>query len=375
MNSLSLSLSYIKTILTTAVVVLVLIISLNYFVDPGANYYRSGGEFPDRYAKSLVNSDHGLHWSSNTISSRDLSLALSRYTKDADCVVIGNSHSIQIGTYGKIKPLDDICDEILNLSVAGGGIDDILILSYLAIKNGPPKKIILDFGAWTLSQKEDFIEPIARIKSSSQYADKYKSAQLAILEIDQKSSIFFDKYLNLINLEYTNRSISLLWKFIQDKKLSTGIVNVEKKINTLSGIDSAVRLPDGSLVYPKKHIKNKKYTPIPGEYYYYKNRTGKLVSNVNSIDAVKKILLFIMGSEVTPIVLLVPYHENLLKFKKSITVVSMNKNENILRQVGKDLGVSVIGSYNPVNIGCQANEFYDFQHPTRECLDRIKLEK
>jgi hypothetical protein len=369
------SLSYIKTIFTTTVVVLVLIISLNYFVDPGANYYRSGGKFPDRYAKSLVNSDHGLHWSSNTISSRDLSLALSLYAKDSDCVVIGNSHSIQIGTYGKIKPLDDVCDKILNLSVAGGGIDDILILSYLAIKNGPPKKIILDIGPWTLSRKEDFIEPKAGIRSSSRYADKYRSAQLAILEIDQKSGIFFEKYLNLINLEYTKRSASLLWKFIQEKKMPISIVNVEKKFNTLSGIDSAVKLPDGSLVYPKSHINKQKHTPIPEEYFFYKNRTGKLVSKANSINALKKILLFIMESEVTPVVLLVPYHENLLKFKKSITVTSMNKNENILRQVGRELRVSVIGSYNPISVGCQANEFYDFQHPTRECLDRIKLEK
>ena len=136
------NLLYIRKILTLVATLLIAIISLNYFVDPGAIYYRSGGNFPDMYAKSLLNSDNGLLWSSNTISDRELALGLSSHVETTDCVIIGSSNVMQIGTYGESRSLDATCNTILNLAVSGGEIADHLILTYLAIKNGSPKKIM-----------------------------------------------------------------------------------------------------------------------------------------------------------------------------------------------------------------------------------------
>jgi len=93
------NLLYIRNIFTIVVTLLTAIISLNYFVDPGAIYYRSGGNFPDMYAKSLLESDNGLLWSSNIISDRELALGLSSHVESADCVVIGSSNVMQIGTF------------------------------------------------------------------------------------------------------------------------------------------------------------------------------------------------------------------------------------------------------------------------------------
>jgi hypothetical protein len=371
------NLLYIRKILTLVATLLIAIISLNYFVDPGAIYYRSGGNFPDMYAKSLLNSDNGLLWSSNTISDRELALGLSSHVETTDCVIIGSSNVMQIGTYGESRSLDATCNTILNLAVSGGEIADHLILTYLAIKNGSPKKIILGVGAWTLAKESELMD--SSVKQSNRYSSNYHDAQLVILNSIQKDKISLAKYLNLINLEYTKKSISLLKKSIIGNNLFTGIQNVTKKVDVLIGTESAVRLPDGSLVYPSAYINMARETPIPKDYFYYKNRVGSrsgmLVSNPYFIDIYDRILSYILESGVVPIVILTPYHENLWKFNDSNIVMAMSKNEEIIRQLGKKLGVSVIGSYNPKNLGCESNEFYDFQHPTRECLSRIKREE
>ena len=369
------NLLYIRNIFTIVVTLLTAIISLNYFVDPGAIYYRSGGNFPDMYAKSLLESDNGLLWSSNIISDRELALGLSSHVESADCVVIGSSSVMQIGTYGEPRSLDGTCNTILNLAVSGGGIADHLILTYLAIKNGPPKKIILGVDAWILANKSESMG--SSVKLSSRYSANYEDAQLVILNSIQEDKVSLAKYLNLINLEYTKKSISLLWKWVSGNNSFIGISNVTKKVEVLIGTESAVELPDGSLVYPYAYINTAKEIPIPEDYFYYKNRTGSgsgmLASNTYFIDIYDRILSYIIESGVVPIVVLTPYHENLWKFKDSNIVMSMSKNEEIIRQLGKKLGVSVIGSYNPKNLGCKSNEFYDFQHATRECLSRIKM--
>ena len=365
-------LSYIKNIFFTTITTITIVIVVNYFVDPGAIYSRSGDKFPKEYAKSLTKSDNGLYWSSETVSERDLTVSLSSYIGSVDCVIIGSSHVMQISNYGNHKSLNEVCNSILNLAVSGGGIEDHLVLTYLAIKNGSPKKIILGVDAWTLTQKSNSIG--SRVESSDKYFANYKAAQIEILKSIQKSNVDFIKYLNLINLEYFVKSVSLLWKQINGEDSLKRITNVKEKIDVIKGVKNAVKLPDGSLVYPSAYIDKTKENAIPKEYFYYKNRTGNTISNSYFINIYNQILSYIIKSGVEPIILLTPYHKNLWKFKGSSIVSSISKNEEVIKKIGSSLGISVLGSYDPVKLGCENHEFYDFQHATRECLTRITKE-
>lgn len=370
--------AYIKNILTTTSSLLIIIITLNYFVDPGAVYFKSvdlKDDFAERYAKSLVESDNGLLWSSISVTDRNLAEKLSFHTKDIDCVVIGSSHVMEIGNYAKPTQLNDFCVSSLNLAVSGAGLADLLTLTYLAIHNGPPKKIILEVGPSTLSGKPPL--NTTRLVSSSQYYSNYSLANLAILKstINQDSRFYFTKYFNLLNLQYTKRSISLLLKLINNNnnESSSSIVHLMQKVDVNVGIDSAVKLPDSSLVYPNKYIKKQEDIPIPKDLFYYKNRMGREVSNIESINIFEEILIYIINSNVIPIIILTPYHENLLKYKDSDIVRSMIKNEEVLKNLAKKQRVPLMGSYDPLNLGCNSNEFYDFQHAKRECLNKIRV--
>jgi hypothetical protein len=39
--------------------------------------------------------------------------------------------------------------------------------------------------------------------------------------------------------------------------------------------------------------------------------------------------------------------------------------------MGRRLGVKVIGSYNPVQVGCDVTDFYDGMHPTASGMKKV----
>ena len=67
-----------------------------------------------------------------------------------------------------------------------------------------------------------------------------------------------------------------------------------------------------------------------------------------------------------------PYHPKVWK-QKQPTVEAMKSIENKIHMLAKQLNITVIGSYNPVKIGCSKDEFFDGMHGTPKCL--IKLER
>ena len=70
------------------------------------------------------------------------------------------------------------------------------------------------------------------------------------------------------------------------------------------------------------------------------------------------------------VLILVPVYEKSyeLSIEKNNLLVEM---ENFYTNFAKDKNLKIIGSYNPIKADCKKNEFYDDDHPTEECIDRI----
>ena len=45
--------------------------------------------------------------------------------------------------------------------------------------------------------------------------------------------------------------------------------------------------------------------------------------------------------------------------------------EKRFRQFSKEHNIEIIGSYDPVQIGCDENEFYDGMHPKSSCMTAV----
>lgn len=89
--------AYLRYLIATTLAVLALAASLNFLIDPGSVYWSNHGRSA-AYAEALIKSEHGLWWPDNSLEDRAIKKALSKYSNSAECVVIGSSHVMQIGS-------------------------------------------------------------------------------------------------------------------------------------------------------------------------------------------------------------------------------------------------------------------------------------
>lgn len=357
--------TYLRYLLFTTILVLAACASINYFVDP-ANVYHSDQASSPAYADALIKSEFGLWWPENSLEDRDIKKQLSRYASLSECVVVGSSHIMQVGSARTLKSLGDQCSSILNLGVSGASIEDQFVLVYLSLKNGHPKKIVLGVDPWTFAFGKD-----ARW---SFYADDYKRARMEILgEVNQAGNENTDalgsKLRNLLSVDYTIRSVQKWTSNLQHDPNHRPLEPVIK-INESHGGEYPILFKDGSLLYSAKFLALVSTTRIPLGGVTY--ATNGVLNDLRAIDAYRLLLLWIKSKGVEPILLMTPYHPNVSKAPESPNARALAATEPIVRYLGSQLDLRVIGTYNPVTAECMDTEFYDFMHASPECLSKLR---
>ena len=349
----------------TAFAILAFAVSINLIVDPGG-VYRSDRNTPKSFGDSLIKSKYGLWWPEDSLSDREIKMALAKYSSHYDCIVIGSSHVMQVGSARKTNSLVEMCGSILNLGVSGGSIEDHFALAYLSLKDGHSKKVVLGIDPWTLAFGKDH--------RWAYYSGEYLQAKRnvfgdssVIANVEQSDSMQ-TKLRNLLSLEYTIRSVN---NALTDLKNESGrYLAIEAPKPDEAGAPHAILLRDGSLQYSAAYIAQAKEKAIPLGGVAY--GTNGVTNDPAAINAYKALLRWIKSKGVEPILLMTPYHQNVWKAADSKNTQVLKATEPIIRQLAIDLGLKVVGSYNPDVIGCSSSEFFDFMHPTAECLSKLE---
>lgn len=354
---------YLKILLIATSLLLACMASLNYFVDP-AGIYRAQSVSPSRYASELIRSDTGLLWPAGMFEERSLAKALSKHANKHDCVVIGSSHVMQISSFRNEKALKGVCKQLINLGVSGASLEDHFTLAFLSSRKALPNtKFILGVDPWTMTHNMD--------SRWLEYSVDYEEAHSEIIgalskESKPKEHKKPSKLANLLNAEYTKRSLVSL-----KRRMTHGPLQIQKGVvKEEIGIPDPVKLPDGSLIYSSNYIENSKKSSIPIGGSNYK--TIRDVSTERGVKEYKALLRWLIDRQHTPVVMMTPYHHNVWKAPDSKNVLAMQKTEEIILSVGKELGIEVIGSYQPEMFGCTEDEFYDFMHPKASCLAKLQ---
>ena len=68
--------------------------------------------------------------------------------------------------------------------------------------------------------------------------------------------------------------------------------------------------------------------------------------------------------------ILSPYHPDMYARMDSQKPIFL-EIEKWFRQFSKEHNIEIIGSYDPVQIGCDENEFYDGMHPKPSCMAKV----
>ena len=354
---------YLFTSLILTCISLFCVGTISYIVDP-ANIYHDSSDTrnsPSVFVDHLIKSQNGLLWPGDSWNIRDIKKSFVQNKTTIDCAVIGSSRVMQISSFRENKSLTNLCDSITNIGVAGGALEDYLALSYELInRKRKPNTFIFGIDPWTLNFGQDE-------RWERHYRDSYYSMKNMInpnSNVQENNRLSWLKYIaNLINPHYFFRSAKQIGR-------DDFVIEEAPEFDYSKGIDSAVLLPDGSVIYSNRFISdaNQKQVPIGGINY----RLGGHPFSEAAIELFSDLVKHLNKAGVSTIVILTPYQHNVWADKNSITVKSLMMVESRVRKLGDASGITILGSFNPNNIGCTPDEFFDFMHAKDSCLSKIK---
>lgn len=345
--------TYSLTALGTAASLIAAVATLNWTIDPAGLFHSS--PFGQQYAKALIESENGL-LQPNSVDDREFKSELTKYAGNFDCVVVGSSHIMQIGSERKHRSFPD-CKNILNLGVSGAAIEDHITLTWLALSSGKPRKLILGIDPWTFAYGKDE-------RWKVRFADSYISAQSMIEGSRPTEAASSNRWSSLVSSEYTTRSVGLLLKGALKPKIEPA-PSLDEDI----GGQFPIVLQDGSTVYSSEYITAAKTAKVPIGGTGYK--TTGVINEFRAVAAYQALINWVKSQGVQPVLLMTPYHQNVWLLDASPNVIAMIPTEKIVREIGLDLAVPVVGSYRPDAVNCAPNEFYDFMHPIASCLAKM----
>lgn len=156
-----------------------------------------------------------------------------------------------------------------------------------------------------------------------------------------------------------SRSDSAEW-YVSDKPLNVGFT----------------RLPDGSYTYSEyERMKSSDAVSEKARAYtagkVYMLDPGTVVDSTH-LAALRKLLMLIGEDGARAFVYLPPYHPLVYETLAADDRYRIIRDaETALRRMAADLGITVIGSYDPKSLGLSNADFYDGHHLTEGGLTKV----
>jgi len=260
-------------------------------------------------------------------------------TRQPKIIVMGSSRLMQAGnqTFG---------DKVLNLSVSGAAVEDMIALVGEATAKFDVAKVYLAADPWLFNQNstQDEWKSIAALYQNwlSQMQNRAGAPPVPFLtdaDIEQRRLNAVFAKLNLAALSTTNAAHEALAK----------------------------RSSDGVMIYDQSFA-NKTQTQIKAGFdHLLKYQVATYQHSSDYKEKYISLIKYLKRQDIEVAIVLSPYHPGLFdRITQEMPLYAEIEEE--IRQLGKDLDVTVLGSYDPALVGCGADEFYDGMHPKQSCM-------
>lgn len=258
-----------------------------------------------------------------------------------EALVIGSSRLMQVGSEVTNK-------SVLNLSVSGASIEDLVAIWGMASPKFNSRYVFLGADPWIFnSNSEQTRWTTLRSEYNSSMLDLGLTSELQNLNKGEPALI------SKIAIDFYNRVNH------SDVEATDDVPSVFDKIRR-----------DGSRVYNLSYA-NKTSDDVArnakSDFFYG-------MSNFRYADDVRitleRLVLTVARSDRQVVLILSPYHPALYE-RMTYGDRQFLKIENRFRKLAKDLGVQVIGSYDPHDVGCTSVEFFDGMHPKDSCMKKV----
>lgn len=362
---------YIRNIIAGTLFLLTCVAFLNFVVDPGSIYLKKimQQQKITQYVDELLKSQNGVVQES--WNERLVKIELAKYSNSYDCIIMGSSHIMQISTITNHGTIGAQCSSLLNLGVSGGSLEDFSIFSYIiSTQENLPKKVFVDISPWMFKFDID-----DRYKANI----GYHNSMLELLGVKSVNYVDELKYYykiskNLINYEYSKRTLKdIVNNFGKNNNVKSNEIVLVPKFNLEQGYINAVTLPDGSHSYGLEYIQNGKnrHGRIGTE-----NPNYKITENPIDEKAVRyfvQIIKLLQNKGINVNFILMLYHPDVFVNSNSMLLKNMKDVQDVVGQLSQTYNIKIYGSFNPNDLNCNADDFYDFMHVNWGCLDKIKF--
>lgn len=258
-----------------------------------------------------------------------------------EAIVIGSSRIMQASSKGAGF-------ELLNLSVSGASLEDLIAIWELSSNKFNPMYVFLGADPW-----------IFNINSGqnrwTSLRDEYNMG-LAGLGIGNEINISAAK-----PQSYLNSVAVRLYASVNHSK-------IRAEDDRPAATDKIRK--DGSRVYNLSYSNKssdqvergaQSYAPYAMTNYAYSSEVRSTLERfVAELKRQNKKVVFVLS----------PYHPKLFELMR-LEDRKFLEIESKFREIAESNGAEVVGSYDPVKVGCSSEEFYDGMHPKDKCIDKI----
>ena len=333
-----------RKLITSKIVAIFSVLSLILIAGLGLLSQNASKNYEFDLAKSLSESE--FVYFSNLDERKFLEGRLSFPLRPVGTIVVGSSRIMQISS----KSLDE---PMLNLSVSGAAIEDIIAFTGEAVSKLQPKKVFIGVDPWLLNQFDG--------------QSRWKS-----------SEALYSYWSNIINAQ--GPKVGSAPRFLKSKissdsiGLTTGLyekVNLKGIVNPSTPQSEAFskKAYDGSHIYDNTFA-SASQTEMEVNFGAILNYSMKKFAFDDSAKSqLISLITWLKLNQIEVNLVLSPYHPGV--YKKALEEKPIFATvEATFRQIANDLDVQIVGSYNPEVVGCEAADFYDGMHPTASCMER-----
>lgn len=351
----------VKRIVKLCCVMIPLIVALtttNYTVDPG-NVFRD--TLPDTMAEALL-SGKDTYVASGNMDERAVKRAILEKTEEQyECIVFGPSLAMCI-THEMVGT-----SSFQNFGVSAATNYDVFGMFYmLAERHMLPKRVILCVDTMMFDGTRSMIDT-----RSLMWNDQYRAAKrlfaTGVLSdtLEAKYAGYLERINALFSLSYFQQSV----QYLSEKDLAHDLIGTVD-----ASYNGAYWRSDGSHVYSQDfQNKTDEEVLLSIEDYIEIEFSGAISRNQHlskpAIKAFESFVGFCKKQGIDLDLFLVPYPEQVWDEIQQNPIWSLPRElDAYINEYAKQQNLTVIGSYNPYEVGCTVSDFYDNRHLRVESL-------
>jgi hypothetical protein len=261
-------------------------------------------------------------------------------------LLMGSSRLMQAGS-------DVVRQEALNLSVSGASIEDIVTILSEAKARYPVDNIYIGADPWLFNEDagQDRWQTIGDMYH--QWAADLKGGAEATVQAPRTNDKIDDSISARIQALYYATNLSNL-------VAPNGIPGNQNK-----------RSIDGVIVYTTEYMNKSQAEIKTGFDALLKYSMAPYTYSEDRQVLFEKLIQSLEGYEVH--IVLSPYHPVFFSQMMAENPI-FSEMESNFRSLANQQGIAILGSYNPVSVGCIADDFYDGMHPNETCMRKVFLD-